>query len=138
MKISTKGRYAMRLMIDIARYGEDGNVSMKDVAKRENISIKYLEQIVSMLVKSGLLCAQRGAQGGYRLTRDVKDYSVWDILRVTEGDLAPVACLEEGAPVCDMVDNCSTVALWRGLGDVMKNYLTGVSIADLASVNSAE
>ena len=96
MRISTKGRYALRLMTDIAVHGQDGLVSLKDAAARQGISVKYLEQIAGILSRAGLLHSSRGAQGGYRLTRAPEDYPLGDILRLTEGDLAPVACLEGG------------------------------------------
>ena len=97
MKISTKGRYAIRLMLDIAKYSAGGNVSLKDVSARQDISLKYLEQIVNMLSHAGLVRSQRGAQGGYRLARSAEEITVGDILRVTEGDIAPVSCLADPA-----------------------------------------
>ena len=131
MKISTKGRYAIRLMIDIAEHDRSGNVSMKDVAKRQNISLKYLEQIVNMLGKAGYLKSRRGSQGGYQMTKEPEEYTVADILRVTEGDFAPVACLEGGENTCPNRTRCSTIKMWTGLYKVVDEYLSGITIADL-------
>ena len=131
MKISTKGRYAIRLMIDIAEHSDGGNVSIKDVAQRQNISIKYLEQIVNMLSKTGYLKSQRGSQGGYKMTRLPDEYTVGDILRVTEGDMAPVACLEDEVNQCPRAKNCPTIGFWTGLYKTINDYLDGTTIADL-------
>lgn len=131
MKISTKGRYAIRLMLDIAQNSNGGNVSIKDVAQRQDISLKYLEQIVNMLSKAGFLHSQRGSQGGYRLTRLPGEYTVGDILRVTEGELAPVACLADEPNKCPKAASCPTVRFWTGLYDVVSNYLDGTTLNDL-------
>ncbi len=136
MKISTKGRYAVRLMLDIAQHSNGGNISLKDVSKRQEISLKYLEQIVNLLSKAGFLKSQRGSQGGYRLTKKPEEYTVGDILRVTEGDMAPVSCLEEGAEPCQREALCPTIDLWRGLYKTVNDYLNSVTIADL--VKTAE
>lgn len=136
MKISTKGRYAIRMMIDIAQNSRDGNVSLKDVADRQGISLKYLEQIVIMLSRAGLLRSQRGAQGGYRLVREPDQYSVGEILRITEGSMAPVACLENELNDCPRVDFCPTIKLWTGLYKTMIEYLDSVTIADLLNDSS--
>lgn len=133
MKISTKGRYAVRLMLDIAQHSNGENISLKDVSKRQDISLKYLEQIVNMLSKAGLLKSQRGSQGGYKLLRKPEEYTIGDILRVTEGDLAPVACLEDGADECQRIDVCPTIKLWRGLHATINEYLDGITLADLAA-----
>lgn len=114
MKISTKGRYALRLMTDIAIYGGEGYVSLKDVAARQGISVKYLEQIAGSLSKAGLLRSSRGSQGGYQLTRAPEAYSLGSILRLTEGDLAPVACLEGPENHCERCDACATLDFGRG------------------------
>ena len=131
MKISTKGRYAIRLMIDIAEHSDGGNISIKDVAQRQNISLKYLEQIVNMLNKAGYLKSQRGSQGGYKMARSPEEYTVGDILRVTEGELAPVACLEDEPNRCPRVESCPTVSFWAGLYKIINDYLDGTTIADL-------
>lgn len=131
MKISTKGRYALRLMLDIAQLSNGENVSLKDVAKRQNISLKYLEQIVNMLIKANYLKSQRGSQGGYRLARAPEEYTVGDILRVTEGDMAPVACLKDEVNQCPRVGTCSTIKFWTGLYKTFNDYLDSTTIADL-------
>lgn len=131
MKISTKGRYALRLLLDLAEHEQDGYVSLKDIAARQEISKKYLEQIVSMLNKPDFLRTNRGFQGGYRLAREPKDYTVGDILRVTEGGLAPVACLEQSPIQCERADNCSTLPVWQGLNDVINEYLDGITLQDI-------
>lgn len=136
MKISTKGRYAIRLMIDVAEHEKIGNVSMKDVAKRQNISLKYLEQIVNTLGKAGYLRSRRGSQGGYQLTKSPEEYTVAEILRVTEGDFAPVACLEGGENTCPNRSQCSTIKMWEGLYKVVDEYLSGITIADLINEKS--
>lgn len=131
MKISTKGRYALRLMTDIAAHDGEGNVSLKDVAARQEISVKYLEQIAGMLAKAGLLRSGRGAQGGYRLAREPEQYSVGDILRLTEGNLAPVACLEGTENRCQRCGECPTLDFWTGLYAVVNAYIDRYTLADL-------
>lgn len=135
MKISTKGRYAVRLMLDIAEHSGGDNVAIRDVAKRQNISIKYLEQIVNMLSKKGYLKSRRGSQGGYKMTKSPEEYTIGDILRVTEGSMAPVECLEDEINQCPRVGVCPTVKLWKGLYDVVNNYLDNITIADLVAEN---
>lgn len=131
MKISTKGRYALRMMLDLAYHRDDGFVSLKDIAKRQDISKKYLEQIVSLMRSPDMLTTSRGYNGGYRLARDPKDYSVAEILNMTEGGLAPVACLEEGAPPCPRAATCETLHVWQGLYDRMMDYLKSISLQDI-------
>ena len=126
MKISTKGRYAVRLMLDVAIHGMDKNVSMRDVAERQNISIKYLEQIVSIL-----------AQGGYRLTKAPSEYTIGDILRTTEGTLSPVSCLEDEENTCPRVSVCPTIKLWKGLYDVINKYVDSITLEDLVNESIA-
>lgn len=130
MKISTKGRYALRLMIDIATRPSGLAVPLKDVATRQNISIKYLEQIVSRLCRAGLLESVRGPQGGYLLTRSPEEYTAGDILRATEGSLAPVNCLQE-LNGCPRRDECSALPFWIGLRDTINQYVDGVTLNDL-------
>ena len=108
MKISTKGRYALRLMLDLAMHSTGNPVSLKDVAKRQGISDKYLEQIISILNRAGYVKSVRGAQGGYMLRRDPEEYTVGMILRLTEGSLAPVSCIEEDEVSCDRQESCVT------------------------------
>lgn len=131
MKISTKGRYALRLMIDLAEHYESGLTALKDVSAREGISIKYLEQIVTQLSKAGLLRSTRGPQGGYRLAKAPDSYTVGDILRVTEGSLAPVACLEDEPNLCERQTNCVTLEVWQGLYQVIETYIDHIRLNDL-------
>ena len=133
MKISTKGRYALRLMIDVAVHGGEEFVSLKDVAARQGISMKYLEQIVVQLSRAGFVISTRGAQGGYQLARHPSEYTVGDILRITEGSLAPVACLEHEPVDCPRVDECITLSFWRGLYDAINNYVDSVTLEDLVN-----
>ena len=131
MRISTKGRYALRLMTDIAVHGQDGWVSLKDAAARQGISVKYLEQIAGILSRAGLLHSSRGAQGGYRLTRAPEEYPLGDILRLTEGDLAPVACLETEENLCPRAENCVTLLFWKKMKDAIDETAEGTTLADL-------
>ena len=131
MKISTKGRYALRLMMDVANHDKEGFVSLKDVAGRQDISLKYLEQIAGMLSRAGMLHSGRGAQGGYRLAKDPKEYTIGSILRLTEGNLAPVACLEGVSNQCERCMECPTLDFWSGLYQVVNNYIDQYTLADL-------
>lgn len=131
MKISTKGRYALRLMLDIALYGEESPVRIKDVAARQNISVKYLEQIVSLLVKAGYLKSIRGAQGGYQLMRTPREYTAGSILRVTEGSLAPVDCLEGERIGCERAEECVTLRLWQELKDAINGVVDRYTLQDM-------
>ncbi|MCR5113994.1 MAG: Rrf2 family transcriptional regulator [Acholeplasmatales bacterium] len=130
--ISTKGRYALRLMIDIAAYSNGNVVSLKDISNRQGISIKYLEQVVSLLTKSQLLISVRGNNGGYRLVKDPKDYNVGEILIAAEGTLAPVSCLQTNVNTCPRADGCATLEFWQGFYKVVNDYVGGVSLEDLA------
>lgn len=129
--ISTRGRYALRVMIDIATNQGDGHVPMKDVAERQGLSLKYLEQILPPLTRNGLLVGIQGKGGGYRLTRDPKDYRIGEVLRLTEKDLEPVGCLKEGAPACERRNICKTVDFWQGLNTVVNDYLDNHTLQDL-------
>ena len=131
MKISTKGRYALRVMIDLAEHQGEGFVSLKDIAARQGISKKYLEQIIPILNRSDFLQANRGSQGGYRLAKAPKDYTVKDVLELTEGSLAPVACLDTTPVGCERSETCVTLPLWKGLAEVIENYLDSVTLQDL-------
>ena len=133
MKISTRGRYALRLMMDIALAESEAPVRVKDIAKRQELSEKYLEQIISILNKAGFVRSIRGAQGGYVLRREPKEYTVGDILRLTEGSLAPVACVEEGAEDCEREKDCVTVRLWGMLNDAINNVVDHVTLEDLVA-----
>lgn len=133
MKVSTKGRYALRLMIDLAEHDNGSFIPLKEISARQDISIKYLEQIVNQLGRSGLLRSVRGAQGGYRLSRPIQDYTAGEILRVTEGGLAPVACLEVGAKECPRSEICSTISFWNDFADVINNYVDSITLEDLVN-----
>lgn len=133
MKISTKGRYALRLMIDLACRPSSAPVSLKDVAARQDISLKYLEQIVGLLSKAGFVHSARGPQGGYRLARAPEKYTVGEILRLTEGNLAPVACLEDPENLCERRGQCGTVDFWSGLYTVINQYIDRFTLADLVA-----
>ncbi|MBQ9168244.1 MAG: RrF2 family transcriptional regulator [Oscillospiraceae bacterium] len=131
MLISTKGRYALRVMIDLAEHQSYEFISLKDIAERQEISDKYLESIIRMLVKARVLDSLRGKGGGYRLKKAPDQYTVGSILRLTEESLAPVSCLEPNAESCPKAGKCSTLPLWQGLDRVINEYLDGVTIADL-------
>lgn len=137
MLISTKGRYALRVLIDLAEHRTDEFISLKGIAERQEISEKYLESIIRMLVKAKVLESLRGKGGGYRLKKGPEQYTVGSILRLTEESLAPVACLEEGADVCPKQAQCRTLPLWQGLNQVIQNYLESVTIADLMEQSAA-
>lgn len=131
MKISTKGRYALRLLLDLAIHREDGYVSLKDIAERQQISKKYLEQIVPLLSRSGLLKANRGYQGGYMLSKSPEQYTLAEILRLTEGNLAPVTCLEGEVNDCPRAEECITLPVWKGLYDTINHYLENVTLQNI-------
>ena len=131
MKISTKGRYALRMLIDLAMNGKESYVSLKDIAERQNISKKYLEQIVPLLSRSGLLKTNRGYQGGYMLSKKPDQYTVGEILRLTEGSLAPVSCLDTEVNECQRADGCITLPVWQGLYEVITNYLDSITLQDI-------
>lgn len=132
MMVSTKGRYALRFLIDIAQHQGGGFVPLKDVAIRQEISEKYLEIVVKELVRGGLLAAQRGKGGGYRLERAAEEYGVAEILERVEGPLVPVACLEPGRGECGRRESCPTLGLWQGLDQTIREYLSRFTLADLA------
>ena len=131
MKISTKGRYALRMLIDLAEHQNDGFIALKDVAARQDISKKYLEQIVPVLNHAELLVTNRGFQGGYRLSRPADKYTVGEILRVTEGGLSPVGCLDCSDYVCPRASECDTLPVWKGLEKVINEYLDGITLQDI-------
>ena len=129
--ISTRGRYALRVMIDLAEHGGGDFVPMKEVAARQEISLKYIERILPLLTKENLVEGQHGKGGGYRLCRPPEDYSVGEILRITEGELAPVACLERGAKPCPRAAECRTLPMWKKYYAMTNEFFDGISIADL-------
>ena len=131
MNITSKGRYALRVMIDLAQHPDEGFVSLKTVAERQGISRKYLEMIVSSLKKAELVESTRGKEGGYRLSRSPADYSVGEILRCLEDNLAPVSCIKDGEIQCDKAAACVTLPMWKELDELTNAYLDGVSLQDL-------
>ena len=131
MKISTKGRYVLRMLLDLAEHRGEGYIALKDIAKRQGISKKYLEQIIPLLNNTDILVASRGYQGGYMLAKSPDMYTVWDILRITEGSIAPVSCLQGGSSVCDRDDQCMTLYVWEGLEKVIAEYLDSITLQDI-------
>ena len=138
MMISTRGRYALRVMRDLAEHTGGEYVPLKDVADRQNISRKYLESIMTVLSKNDMVEGQHGKGGGYRLIRQPEDYRVGDILRLTENSLAPVSCLEEGTNPCERAAECKTLPMWSRLFHMINDYFDGITIADLAGGDSAD
>ena len=128
--ISTRGHYALRVMIDLAEHIDEGYIPLQTIAKRQGISEKYLESILAVLSKAGLLDAVRGKGGGYRLSKPAKEYTAFEVLSLTEGTLAPVTCLERGQQ-CENAVNCRTLPLWQGLDQVIAAYLCSYTLADL-------
>lgn len=131
MIVSTKGRYALRVMIDLAEQHTQDRTPLKEIAERQNISQKYIEAIMTLLSKNGFVEAVHGKGGGYKLNKKPEEYRVGDILRLTEGSLSPVACLEKGAAECPRKSECRTLPLWTRLDDLVENYLDSVTLADL-------
>ena len=131
MMISTRGRYALRILIDLAEHQQDGYITLKEAADRQEISQKYLESIIKILVRADYVEGVRGKGGGYRLSRPANEISVQDVLQLTEGTLVPVACLEDGAKPCSRRADCRTISLWKGLDQVVSEYLSGYTIRDL-------
>ena len=131
MKISTKGRYALRLMLDLALHEQSGYVPIKVIAERQDISDKYLEQIISILARAGFVKSVRGAQGGYKLTNPPKYYTVGMILRLTEGNLAPVVCLEDNVNTCERAAECETLYVWEKLYEAITNVVDNITIEDI-------
>lgn len=131
MKISTKGRYALRIMIDLARHDEGSYIRLKDIAERQNITLKYMEQIMPLLTKAGYVRSYRGNNGGYMLARKPEEYTVGDILRTTEGSMAPIACIEDRPNRCPRCEECTTLPFWEGLWNVINEYTDRYTLADL-------
>ncbi|MFR3920083.1 MAG: RrF2 family transcriptional regulator [Clostridia bacterium] len=128
MKISTRGRYALRVMIDLAQNESEKYISLKDISERQQISMKYLEKIVSLLNKAGYVNSSRGNSGGYKLTKKPEEYTVGDILRAAEGSLKPIDCIEQG---CDRKEKCKTFSFWKGLDEAIEDYVDSKTLADL-------
>ena len=137
MIVSTKGRYALRVMIDLSEHQSEKYVPLKEIAARQEISEKYLENILKVLVQNGFLEGLRGKGGGYRLTRSPDQYTVGEILMLTEGSLAPVSCLTPNAAPCSRMANCRTYEMWKGLNDLISNYFSNITLADLARPDQA-
>lgn len=131
--ISTKGRYSVRVLLDLAEHNTGNFIPMKDVAARQGISLKYIEKILPLLKNSGLIESVHGTGGGYRLIKDPEKITLWEILTFAEGSsLAPVACLQDGAPVCERSDQCKTLGVWKDYYKLTKNYFESITLADLA------
>ena len=136
--ISTKGRYSIRILLDLAIHRNGEYIPMKDVAERQGISLKYIERILPVLKENGLIDSVHGKGGGYKLTREPDQYTLWEILRLTEGDLAPVACLKDGAPSCDKAAECRTLPVWKNYYQMTVNSFSGITLADLMDVDLSE
>lgn len=138
MLVSTRGRYAIRVMIDLAEHMNGKYIPMKEIADRQDVSLKYMTKIMQALTKSGMLDGQHGKGGGYKLNRDPEEYRVGDILRLTEGTLAPVARIDETDCKCDRSFECRTRPMWNELDKLISEYLDGITIADLMEGNTAD
>jgi Rrf2 family protein len=133
--VSAKGRYALRVFLDLAQNQGDGYVALSEVSKRQDVSLKYLETIVATLVRGGLLRSQRGMSGGYRLSRDAKDISIYQIFNLTEGSLSPVACINCGQNFCTREGICQTKEMWTNVDNLLNNYFKSISVQDLLEKN---
>ena len=131
MKISTKGRYALRMMLDMAQHQKNGPVALKDIAERQNVSKKYLEQIALILSQEGILQGTRGHQGGYRLVMNPSELTVYRILEIVEGSMHPVACLDHAPNACERCNGCETLYIWEGLDRVIQEYLSSMTLQDV-------
>ena len=136
MVVSTKGRYALRVMIDIAKYGKDAYVTLGDIADRQGLSEKYLESIIKMLVQNGLVTGLRGKNGGYKLSKSAKEITAWDIISVTENDFYVVSCMNPDAPKCDRINSCVTLPMWKEFSEEMQKFFQKYTIAELAAKES--
>ena len=136
MKISTKGRYALRVMIDLAERGSENYTPLKDIVARQEISQKYLEAIAADLSKAGLVEAQHGKNGGYKLSRAPERITVLEVLQTTEGDLAPIACLDASAEPCSRAAECRTLPMWEELYGIIRDYFSGITVADLVKTDT--
>lgn len=136
MLISTRGRYALRVMVDLAEQYTGAYVPLKEIAQRQGLSLKYIERIMPTLAKNGLVEGVHGKGGGYRLCHTPEEYKVGEILRLTEGDLAPVSCLECGTQPCERINECRTIDMWSKFHDMINDFFDGITIADLMRGNS--
>lgn len=137
MMVSTRGRYALRVMIDLAKQDRENYIPLKDIAERQGISEKYLESIVKALTKGNVLEGLRGKGGGYRLTKAPEEYTVYEILALTEGSLAPVSCLEVDGKACERAAECPTLPMWKDLDKIIRDFFQGITIADLVGNHDA-
>lgn len=137
MRVSTKGRYALRVMLDLALHRHEGSVTVKEMAQRQNITPRYMEAIISLLLKAGLVASNRGKMGGYRLVKEPVDYTLLEIIEAAEGSLAPVDCLSLPENDCPIKGNCATLPVWVGLEKLIEDYFRGISLNDLIQ-NSKE
>ncbi|MBQ8036160.1 MAG: Rrf2 family transcriptional regulator [Proteobacteria bacterium] len=138
MKISTRGRYALRVMIDLAEHANQGYTPMKVIAERQGISLKYLEQIVPVLSRSELICGIQGKGGGYKLNKHPDEVTVGEVLRLTEGDLAPVACLECDAKPCERTGICRTLPMWKAFNDMINHFFDSITLSKLMKDKDAQ
>lgn len=136
MKISTKGRYALRIMVDLAEHNSGAYIRLKDISERQGITLKYMEQIMPMLTKAGYVKSYRGNNGGYALAKSAEDYIVGDILRTTEGSLVPIPCLADAQNQCERREQCTTLSFWNGLNKVINDYIDSYTLADLVNSQS--
>ena len=136
--ISTKGRYSIRILLDLAEHRNGGYIPIKEVAARQEISLKYVEKLMPALKNAGLIDSTHGIGGGYRLTREPDEYTLWEILRLAEGDLAPVACLQENAAACSRAAECRTLPVWEKYYELTKDYFSGITLADLMNTQQAD
>ena len=134
--ISTRGRYSIRILLDLAKHSGGDYIPMKEVAKRQDISLKYIEKIMPLLREGGLLDSSHGIGGGYRLAKAPENITLWEILTLAEGDMAPVACLGRGAAVCPRAADCKTLTVWKGYYELTEKYFKGITLADLVGTES--
>ncbi len=133
MVVSTKGRYALRVMIDIAKHGSDSYITLGDIAERQGLSEKYLESIIKILVQNGLVKGLRGKNGGYKLNKDAKEITAWDIISITENDFFVVSCMNPDGPKCERINQCVTLPMWKEFSAEMEKFFKKYTIADLAA-----
>lgn len=131
MMVSTKGRYALRIMLDLAQHSDGTNISLSDIAKRQQISVKYMEAVISTLNKGGLVVSKMGKKGGYRLAKEPSEYTVLEILNLTEGKLAPVTCLKEEENPCERAKDCITLPMWKQVEQLVTHYFASITLQDL-------
>lgn len=131
MRVSTKGRYALRIMADLAEHNTGEYIRLKEISERQKITLKYMEQIMPMLTRAGYVKSYRGNNGGYMLAKKPEDYTAGDILRVTEGSMAPIPCIEDSPNLCERWEECTTLFFWEGMWKVINEYADSVTLADL-------